>query len=138
MHNYARAIHDPIFWRALVNTGFYMAVTVPAQIVLGLATAVLLDAQDARRAASSATIYYLPVVTSWVVVSLLFQYLFITDGGLVNWFLHDNLHVVGHNIDWLGTRWTAMLVAQHPRHLEGRRLGDGHLPRRAPGRAASS
>src|SRR5206468_5927540 len=44
LHNYARAIHDPIFWRALENTGFYMAVTVPGQIVLGLAAAVLLDA----------------------------------------------------------------------------------------------
>ena len=45
LHNYARAIHDPIFWRALENTGFYMAVTVPGQIVLGLAAAVLLDAK---------------------------------------------------------------------------------------------
>src|SRR5439155_11779968 len=54
-------------------------------------------------------LYYIPVVTSWVVVSLLFQYLFITDGGLANWILHDNLHLVGHNIDWLGTRWMAML-----------------------------
>ncbi len=38
LHNYGRALHDPIFWRALENTGFYMAVTVPAQIALGLAT----------------------------------------------------------------------------------------------------
>ena len=53
------------------------------------------------------TLYYLPVVTSWVVVSLLFRYLFITDGGLVNWILHDNLHLV-HNIDWLGSRWSAL------------------------------
>ncbi len=108
LHNYSRAIHDPIFWRALENTGFYMAVTVPGQIVLGLATAVLLDAHVPGRGLFR-TIYYLPVVTSWVVVSLLFQYLFITDGGLANWILHDNLHLVGHNIDWLGTRWMAML-----------------------------
>jgi multiple sugar transport system permease protein len=107
LHNYGRAIHDPIFWRALVNTGFYMAVTVPAQIVLGLAAAVLLDAKLPARGFFR-TIYYLPVVTSWVVVSLLFRYLFITDGGLVNWILHDGLHVVGHNINWLGARWTAM------------------------------
>jgi len=105
--NYGRAIHDPIFWRALENTGFYMAVTVPAQIVLGLATAVLLDGRMPGRAVFR-TIYYLSVVTSWVVVSLLFRYLFITDGGLFNWILHDGLHVTGHNIDWLGQRWTAM------------------------------
>jgi len=109
LHNYNRAIHDPIFWRALENTGFYMAVTVPAQIVLGLATAVLLDARIPGRGFFR-TLYYIPVVTSWVVVSLLFQYLFITQGGLVNWILHDQMHLVGHDIDWLGQRWTAMLA----------------------------
>jgi multiple sugar transport system permease protein len=46
-------------------------------------------------------LYYLPVVTSWVVVSLLFHYLFMTDGGLVNW-------AIGHRVDWLGGRWTAL------------------------------
>lgn len=109
LHNYNRALHDPIFWRALENTGFYMAVTVPGQIVLGLAAAVLLDAWLPARGLFR-TLFYIPVVTSWVVVSLLFQYLFITDGGLINWIIHDNLHLVGHNINWLGERWTAMLA----------------------------
>lgn len=102
LHNYGRALHDPIFWRGLENTGFYMAVTVPVQIVLGMAVAVLLDARMPARAFFRA-VYYLPVVTSWVVVSLLFRYLFITEGGLVNGVLHSN-------VNWLGQRWTAMLV----------------------------
>ncbi len=105
--NYSHELHDPIFWRSLVNTGFYMGVTVPAQIVIGLMIAVLLDARMPARAAFR-TLFYLPVVTSWVVVSLLFRYLFITDGGLINWVLHDATHVSNHNIDWLGQRWTAM------------------------------
>lgn len=109
LHNYNRVIHDPVFWRSLENSGFYMAVTVPAQIVLGLATAVLLDARMPARGLFR-TLYYLPVVTSWVVVSLLARYMFITDGGLINWVLHDDLHLVGHNINWLGARWTAMLA----------------------------
>ena len=49
LQNYRHAIDDPIFWRALVNTGFYMAATVPAQIVIGLAAAVLLDARMPAR-----------------------------------------------------------------------------------------
>jgi multiple sugar transport system permease protein len=104
--NYGHAIHDPIFWRALENTAFYMAVSVPAQIVLGMAVALLLDARMPARAFFR-TLYYLPVVTSWVVVSLLFRYMFITNGGLVNWLLHDNAHVTG-NTDWLGSRWIGM------------------------------
>jgi multiple sugar transport system permease protein len=105
--NYGRAIHDPIFWRALLNTGFYMAVTVPAQIVLGMIVALLLDARMPSRALFR-VLFYLPVVTSWVVVSLLFRYMFITNGGLINNVLHDRTHIVGHNIDWLSHRWSAM------------------------------
>ena len=105
--NYSHAFHDPIFWRALVNTGFYMAVTVPAQIILGMIVAVLLDAHMPARAFFR-TLFYVPVVTSWVVVSLLFRYLFITEGGLVNWVLHDTTHLTGHNIEWLSQRWTAL------------------------------
>lgn len=107
LENYDRAIHDPVFWRALGNTAFYMTLTVPVQIVLGLAAAVLLDGRMPARPLFR-TLYYLPVITSWVVVSLLFRYLFLTDGGLVNWVIHDNLHVVSHNVDWLGGRWSAM------------------------------
>ena len=107
LRNYTRALDDPIFWRALVNTGFYMAVTVPVQIVLGLAAAVLLDARMPGRIFFR-TLYYIPVITSWVVVSLLFRYLFITDGGLVNWTLTDGIHLTDQNISWLGGRWTAL------------------------------
>jgi multiple sugar transport system permease protein len=109
LDNYARALGDPVFWRALANTGFYMGFTVPTQIVLGLAAAVLLDAKMPARGFFR-TVYYLPVITSWVVVSLLFRYLFMTDGGFVNWVLHDTLHLTGHDVAWLGSRWSAMVA----------------------------
>jgi multiple sugar transport system permease protein len=102
LHNYGRALHDPIFWRSLANTAFYMAFTTPAQIVLGLGAAILLDARIPARGLFRA-LFYLPVVTSWVVVSLLFRYLFMTDGGLVN-------YLTGAHVDWLGGRWTAMVA----------------------------
>jgi multiple sugar transport system permease protein len=107
LENYRRAFDDPIFWKALQNTGFYMLATVPAQILLGLAAAILLDARMPARALFR-TLYYLPVVTSWVVVSLLFRYLFLTDGGLVNWTLTDGVHLADENVSWLGDRWTAL------------------------------
>ena len=108
LDNYIKAYHDPIFWRALVNSGAYMALTVPAQVVLGLAVAMLLKAKAPGRAFFRA-LFYLPVVTSWVVVSLLFQYLF-ADSGLVNYGLHDVLHITAHNTSWLSGRWTALFA----------------------------
>lgn len=105
--NYRRAFEDPVFWRGLENTAFYMGLTVPAQIVLGLAVAVLLDARMPARTLFR-VLFYLPVITSWVVVSLLFKYLFASDAGFVNWVLNDGTGLLDHNVAWLNERWTAM------------------------------
>jgi multiple sugar transport system permease protein len=109
LHQYSREMHDPIFWRSFANAAFYMAFTVPLQVVLGLAVAVLLDARIPGRGLFRA-LYYLPVVTSWVVVSLLFKYLFATYNGFVNWVLQDGIHVTSGPIGWLDTRWPAMIT----------------------------
>ena len=106
--NYEKAFHDPIFWRALQNSALYMALTVPAEVVLGLAVAILLNNRAPGRALYR-VLFYLPVVSSWVVVSLLFQYLF-ADSGLVNWVLHDVTHVTGHDTSWLSARWTGLIA----------------------------
>jgi multiple sugar transport system permease protein len=106
--NYQKAYHDPVFWHGLINSAFYMAVTVPPQIALGLWVATLLNNKAPGRALFR-VLYYLPVVTSWVVVSLLFQYLF-ADSGLVNWMLHDVTHVTSHRISWLSGHWSAMVA----------------------------
>ncbi|HEY5832759.1 carbohydrate ABC transporter permease, partial [Streptomyces sp.] len=106
--NYNRAFHDPVFWRASANSAVYMAFTVPPQVVLGLLVAMLLNNKAPARALFR-VLFYLPVVTSWVVVSLLFQYLF-ADSGLVNWMLHDVTHLTGEPTSWLAGRWTGMAV----------------------------
>jgi multiple sugar transport system permease protein len=107
--NYTRALHDPIFWRALVNSGFYMLVTVPPQIFLGLLAAMLLN-NKIRGRSTFRVLIYLPVITSWVVVTLLFLYLFSGDGGFFNWILKDVLHLVNQNVQWFGSRWPAMIA----------------------------
>ena len=108
LDNYRRAFHDPLFWRGLQNSGLYMLLTVPPQIVLGLLVAMLLNHHAPGRAIYR-VLFYLPVVTSWVVVSLLFQYLF-ADAGLVNWLLHDVTHVTSGDTSWLSGRWTGMVA----------------------------
>ncbi|MGH2388060.1 MAG: carbohydrate ABC transporter permease, partial [Chloroflexota bacterium] len=80
---------------------------VPAQMVLGLAVALLLDRKLAARGIFR-VLYYLPVITSWVVVSFIFAYLFSSQGGLVNWILGDNLHVISDTTTWLGSTTLAL------------------------------
>lgn len=108
--NYVRGLHDSQFWLSLANVGVYLAITVPAQVIIGLFIAVLLDAKLPGRTLFR-VLFYLPVVTSWVVVALLFKYLFNTDGGAINWVLNDALHLVDHNVAWLQGRWTGLLAA---------------------------
>jgi multiple sugar transport system permease protein len=108
LDNYRRAFHDPLFWRGLQNSGLYMVLTVPPQIVLGLLVATLLNHKAPGRAFYR-VLFYLPVVTSWVIVSLLFQYLF-ADSGLVNWVLHDVTGATGQRTSWLSGRWTGMVA----------------------------
>ncbi|MBU4335369.1 MAG: sugar ABC transporter permease, partial [Actinobacteria bacterium] len=109
LDNYVRAVHDPVLLRSFVNAAVYMVATVPTQIVIGLGLAVLLNTALPGRTLFR-VLFYLPVVTSWVVVSLLFQYLFATDHGIVNYLLVDVLGVVGEPVNWLGQRWTAMVA----------------------------
>ena len=108
LDNYLRAMQDDRFWLSLGNSGIYMLFTVPPQIILGLAVAMLLRS-NAPAQPLFRVLYYLPVVTSWVVVSLLFKYLF-ADEGLINFTLGDLLHVTDGSTSWLSERWTAMVA----------------------------
>ncbi len=106
--NYARALRDPVFLRSMANAGVYLLATVPAQMVLGLACAVALNAAFRGRTVFRVMIY-IPVISSWVVVSFLFRYLF-TDNGLVNYLLTDLTGIVHQHVAWFDSRWTAMAV----------------------------
>jgi multiple sugar transport system permease protein len=101
LDNYVRALNDPRLWLSLTNSGVYMLFTVPPQIALGLGIALLLREKSPAQPFFR-VLYYLPVVTSWVVVSLLFKYLF-ADRGLINF-------VLGLHVSWLSERWTAMVA----------------------------
>jgi multiple sugar transport system permease protein len=108
LQNYSRAVHDPHFWLSLSNSGIYMLATVPFEMALGLFIATLLKKKSPTQPLFR-VLFYLPVVTSWVVVSLLFKYLF-ADEGLVNFTLHDFLHLEHGNTSWLSSRSTALVA----------------------------
>jgi len=106
--NYVRAINDPIAKLAFKNTVLYTIITVPAQIVLSMVSALLLNGAI-RGKVFLRTLYYLPVITSWVIVSLLFRYMFQSPNGFINYLLVNVLHVVESPIGWLRSGSTAMI-----------------------------
>jgi multiple sugar transport system permease protein len=100
LDNYVRALKDPIFRRAVLNTLAYAVITVPGQLVSALLVAVLLN-QQIRGRTFFRVAYYLPVITSWVIVTLIFEYLFNGQAGLINYLLRDVLHLMEKRVQWL-------------------------------------
>ncbi|MFF8502055.1 carbohydrate ABC transporter permease [Streptomyces anulatus] len=106
LRNFTLLFQDPTFYKSLRNTAYFAAVVVPLQAGLALVLALLVNAK-VRGINFFRTVYFLPVVTSMVVVSLLWTFLYREDG-LVNHLLSALTfgHVEGP--DWLGDPATAM------------------------------
>ncbi len=107
--NYKEVLLDSYFQTAFVNSIVYTLVTVPAQMLFGLLIAMMIHAIG-RGQIGFRVAYYLPVITSWVIASLVFKYVFNTEG-LLNYFLTNVIHLTDANIRWLDTRWGGMSVA---------------------------
>jgi len=104
--NYQKILFaDPLFWKSLGNTVYYVGGRVPIVIVLALAIAVLLNARIPLRDFLR-TVYYLPTVTPEVAMFLLWVWMFDPSAGVIN----NLLALVGikPGPEWLGSSDWAM------------------------------
>jgi multiple sugar transport system permease protein len=81
--NFQELFADAAFWRALQYTLGFIVLYIPLVFVLGLGLAVLLN-QKLRGVLVVRTATFLPVVASWVVVSLIWKWIFNPQYGLIN------------------------------------------------------
>jgi len=81
--NYIALWNDPIFRQVLGNTGYYVVLAVPLQMLLGLLCALGLN-RGVPGQAFFRVIYFLPVVTSTVAAGLVWAWLFNSNFGLIN------------------------------------------------------
>ena len=103
--NYTAIFSDPVVRTASFNSFLFIVITVPIQMAIGLfAAAVLTDRLPGSMFWRAAV--YVPVVTSWVVVSWVFSYIFASQGGIMNALVG---FFAGHtvSIDWTAQTWTA-------------------------------
>jgi len=103
LHNYVALLHTPVFWTALENTLYFVAVGAPLSVLVSLATALLVNARLVRFRAFFRAAYFAPFVTTLVAVAIVWRYLYQPRYGLLN----AVLGTVGLGpIDWLGDpRW---------------------------------
>ncbi len=95
---------------AIRNNFLYAIITTPFILFFGLLFAVLIN--NLRRARMAfRTFFYLPVITSWVIVGMVFAYMFNSgQRGLVNYLLVDVFHLTGDYVPWLQKTWTGNTV----------------------------
>jgi multiple sugar transport system permease protein len=84
IHNYDRAIHDPLIWKALLNTGIYVLMTLPIGLMLGLGIALALHQKWFVGRSFVRGVYFLPNVTSMVAVAFVWEWLLNPEYGLIN------------------------------------------------------
>lgn len=84
--NYAHLLQDADTHRAFLNTVYYIVGYLPLVYIGGLALALALNAAIPLRNFLRG-IYFLPVVTSWIVVALIWRWLLNPEVGVVNYLL---------------------------------------------------
>ncbi|MCC5635893.1 sugar ABC transporter permease [Nostoc sp. CHAB 5844] len=95
--NFSRLVEDERVWIALKNTAEYVAIVVPSQTILALVLAVTLNS-GIRGKNWWRILYFLPTVTSSAVLTLIFMWIYNTDG-----LLNDVLAFAGlPTYNWLG------------------------------------
>jgi ABC-type sugar transport system permease subunit len=102
--NYHHLLHDRLFWKALANTFSFLLIHIPLQVVVALALAYFLNQQLALRGFFRA-VFFMPVVISGVVVTMLWQQLFGLETGLLNQLLTG---VGAGRVEWLSDPSIAM------------------------------
>jgi ABC-type sugar transport system permease subunit len=121
LRNYERLFGDEIFWQAVVNTAFYSGVSLFVIVPLALLEAMALNSKMLRFRTLWRAIYFAPIVTSAVAISLVFRMLYNREYGLLNNFI---VVLGGLPVDWLGNqgvvkiavmgvviwRWTGLLA----------------------------
>lgn len=103
--NFTRLFDNETFWRSLLNTVVFALVIVPFQSALALGLALLINVKM-RGVNFFRTVFFLPVVTSMVVVSMLWMFMY-QPNGLINALL-AKVGVQGP--DWLGDPRTALIA----------------------------
>jgi multiple sugar transport system permease protein len=100
LDNYRRMLDDGDYARSIINTAYYTGGTVPLTMAIGLN-------QPIRFRGLFRTMYFLPIVTPFVVVAILWKWLFNPDFGLINFYLLKT-HLISEPLLWLSDKNLAM------------------------------
>ncbi len=88
VRNYAGLLHDKVFNVSLFNTFFYVLLIVPMVVVMALVIAALMQGLHEKGKSLFRLVYYLPVVSTPVVVAMVWNWMYQPSFGIINYLLH--------------------------------------------------
>lgn len=91
LRNYIEVLQDERFWQSFRFTLLYMFITVPIEIFVGFAVALMLDQISTRVRGIYLAAFLLPFIVVPVVGTLMFKQLF-EPSGPISWFFRAVLH----------------------------------------------
>lgn len=97
--NYLLILTDTYTWERFIFTFKYVGLSVSIQFILGILIAWLLQ-RNFRGKDAVFTVVLMPMMLCPIVVGLLWRYMFNTEWGIINYFLHNILGFA--RIEWLG------------------------------------
>jgi len=100
-NNYKTLFNDKIFWVALRNTMVIVLVSVPVTCAFSLWVANVISKMPVAATSLFRCIFYLPVVTGSVAVTMVWKWMYNNYYGIFN-YIGTNLGLIEKNINWLG------------------------------------
>ena len=99
--NYVDLFNDPVFWKALTNTLIIVVVSVPVTCAFSLWIATLISKMPVTATSAFRCIFYLPVVTGSVAVTMVWKWMFNNYYGILI-YLGKGVGLLDKNVNWLG------------------------------------
>lgn len=106
LDNFRAVFGDEVFWISLRHTLIWIGITVPAQLLLGLVTALLLNQSFPWRPLARALII-IPWALPSVVIALMWAWIYDSNYGVMNDFLL-RLGIIQRSVPWLADPDTAL------------------------------
>ena len=112
--NYRALYNDPVFWKALRNTMIIVVVSVPVTCGFSLWVASVIAKMPVAATSAFRCIFYLPVVTGSVAVTVVWKWMYNNYYGIFNYLGKDVFGILEKNINWLGDEkyalWCIILI----------------------------
>ncbi|MEO0489710.1 MAG: sugar ABC transporter permease [Cyanobacteria bacterium J06659_2] len=109
LDNYVRMALDGRFWSSIWNTAIFTGVSLVAELILGMAIALVLN-QSFRGRGTIRTVAILPWALPTALIALVWRWIFNDQFGVWNDILLNGLHLIQTPVNWLGEPTAAMLA----------------------------